>query len=79
MGTYAFLAPEDPSPPTVPPSLWRLARLNNMNGLNEVVPGVHQVRDYDLSTSRLSMKRVAGRPRDLVGLDDLHAAQPPPA
>ena len=49
MDSYAFVDPEDPSPETVHPSLWRLAQLNNMHGLYEVVPGVYQVRGYDLS------------------------------
>lgn len=49
MDSYGFVDPEDPSPETVHPSLWRLAQLNNMHGLYEVVPGVYQVRGYDLS------------------------------
>jgi alkyl sulfatase BDS1-like metallo-beta-lactamase superfamily hydrolase len=49
MDSFAFVDPEDPSPETVHPSLWRLAQLNNMHGLYEVVPGVYQVRGYDLS------------------------------
>ncbi len=46
--SYAFLDPED-APATVNPSLWRHARLNMHNGLFEVVPGVYQVRGFDLS------------------------------
>jgi alkyl sulfatase BDS1-like metallo-beta-lactamase superfamily hydrolase len=49
MDSFAFVDPEDPSPESVHPSLWRLAQLNNMHGLYEVVPGVYQVRGYDLS------------------------------
>lgn len=49
MDSYGFVDPEDPAPETVHPSLWRLAQLNNMHGLYEVVPGVYQVRGYDLS------------------------------
>ncbi len=49
MDSYGFLDPEDPSPATVHPSLWRLAQLNGIHGLFEVVPGVYQVRGYDLS------------------------------
>jgi alkyl sulfatase BDS1-like metallo-beta-lactamase superfamily hydrolase len=49
MDSYAFVDPEDPSPETVHPSLWRMAQLNGMHGLYEVVPGVYQVRGYDLS------------------------------
>jgi alkyl sulfatase BDS1-like metallo-beta-lactamase superfamily hydrolase len=49
MDSYAFVDPEDHSPDTVHPSLWRLAQLNGMHGLYEVTPGVYQVRGYDLS------------------------------
>lgn len=45
---YDFLDGEE-APPTVNPSLWRQARLNMNNGLFEVVPGVYQVRGFDLS------------------------------
>ncbi|MGB5104024.1 MAG: alkyl sulfatase dimerization domain-containing protein [Steroidobacteraceae bacterium] len=48
---YGFLAGE--APPTVNPSLWRQARLNALNGLFEVVPGIHQVRGYDLANMTL--------------------------
>jgi alkyl sulfatase BDS1-like metallo-beta-lactamase superfamily hydrolase len=52
--------PEDPggissgeacprAPDTVHPSLWRVAQLNGMHGLFEVVPGIYQVRGYDIS------------------------------
>ncbi len=37
------------APDSVHPSLWRQARLNNRHGLFEVVPGVYQVRGYDLA------------------------------
>jgi alkyl sulfatase BDS1-like metallo-beta-lactamase superfamily hydrolase len=53
MDSFAFVDPEDPSPETVHPSLWRLAQLNNMHGLYEVVTGVYQVRGYDLSNVTL--------------------------
>lgn len=46
---YAFLAPGNPSPDTVHPSLWRHAQLNHHRGLFEVIPGVWQVRGYDIS------------------------------
>ncbi len=36
-------------PDTVSPSLWRQARLCAKDGLYEVVPGIYQVRGYDLS------------------------------
>jgi alkyl sulfatase BDS1-like metallo-beta-lactamase superfamily hydrolase len=45
---YGFLAAEAP-PPTVHPSLWRLARLNAIHGLFEVVPGVYQLRGFALA------------------------------
>ncbi len=34
---------------TVNPSLWRQGQLNAKHGLFEVVPGIYQVRNYDLS------------------------------
>lgn len=48
MEAYAF-AREAQAPPTVHPSLWRIAHLNTAHGLFEVVPGVYQVRGYDIS------------------------------
>lgn len=44
---YAFMG--DIAPPTVNPSLWRQARLNNIHGLFKVTDGVYQVRGYDLA------------------------------
>ena len=41
------------APPTVNPSLWRQAQLDNQHGLFEVVPGIWQVRGYDLSNMTL--------------------------
>jgi alkyl sulfatase BDS1-like metallo-beta-lactamase superfamily hydrolase len=41
------------APPTVNPSLWRQARLNREHGLYELVPGVYQVRGYDLANLSL--------------------------
>ncbi|BBH70355.1 beta-lactamase-like protein [Actinoplanes sp. OR16] len=46
-GTYGFLAGEAPA--TVNPSLWRQSQLTAVHGLFEVVPGIYQVRGYDLS------------------------------
>ena len=40
---------EGDAPPSVNPSLWRQAQLNNVHGLFEVVPGIYQVRGYDIS------------------------------
>jgi alkyl sulfatase BDS1-like metallo-beta-lactamase superfamily hydrolase len=53
MDSYAFVGAHDDPPETVHPSLWRLARLNWMHGLFEVVPGIYQVRGYDLSNMTL--------------------------
>lgn len=44
---YAFL--ESHAPPTVNPSLWRLAQLNAVHGLFKVVDGLYQVRGYSLA------------------------------
>jgi len=49
---YQFLASED-APPTVNPSLWRQSRLNMHHGLFEVVPGVYQVRGFDIANMTL--------------------------
>jgi alkyl sulfatase BDS1-like metallo-beta-lactamase superfamily hydrolase len=43
----------DGTPDTVHPSLWRMARLNGIHGLFEVVPGIYQVRGYDISNMTL--------------------------
>jgi alkyl sulfatase BDS1-like metallo-beta-lactamase superfamily hydrolase len=53
MDSYAFIDPESDSPETVHPSLWRMARLNAIHGLFEVVPGIYQVRGYDISNMTL--------------------------
>ncbi|GAA4843667.1 alkyl sulfatase dimerization domain-containing protein [Luteimicrobium xylanilyticum] len=45
--TYDFL--QGDAPDTVNPSLWRQAQLNAVQGLFEVVPGIYQVRGFDLS------------------------------
>lgn len=45
---YRFLDGEH-APPTVNPSLWRMARLNLNHGLFKVVTGVYQVRGLDLA------------------------------
>ncbi|MCK6555880.1 MBL fold metallo-hydrolase [Candidatus Binatia bacterium] len=44
---YAFES--GPAPPSVNPSLWRQAQLNNLHGLFRVTEGVYQVRGYDLA------------------------------
>jgi len=45
---YEFLTAEQ-APDTVNPSLWRQAQLNCRHGLFEVVPGLYQVRGFDIS------------------------------
>ncbi len=55
---YGFLN-EEKVPDTVHPSLWRLARLNAINGLFEVVPGVYQVRGLALANVTL-IERATG-------------------
>ena len=45
--SYRFLAGD--APDTVNPSLWRQSILVAMDGLFEVVPGIYQVRGFDLS------------------------------
>ena len=49
---YGFLSDQEAAP-TVNPSLWRLARLNMSHGLFEVVPGVYQVRGFDIANMTL--------------------------
>lgn len=46
---YRFVEQQTDTPDTVNPSLWRQTRLNNLYGLYEVIPGIYQVRGYDLS------------------------------
>ena len=41
------------SPNTINPLLYRHARLNNINGLFEVGPGIYQVRGYDITAMSL--------------------------
>jgi alkyl sulfatase BDS1-like metallo-beta-lactamase superfamily hydrolase len=48
LAPYAFLAQPD-APPSVNPSLWRMAQLNLNNGLFEVTDRIYQVRAYDIS------------------------------
>ncbi len=52
MTPYAFQNEESP-PATVHPSLWRQSRLNLGHGLFEVVPGVYQVRGFDIANMTL--------------------------
>lgn len=48
--SFEFINKEDHKnePDTVNPSLWRQSKLNNYHGLFEVVPGLYQVRGFDL-------------------------------
>lgn len=48
---FDFVAGE--VPPTVNPSLWRQARLNNQVGLFEVTEGIWQLRGFDLANMTL--------------------------
>ncbi|KAI9007854.1 beta-lactamase-like protein [Hyaloraphidium curvatum] len=47
MEAYAFLEAECPD--TANPSLWRQSQLNIKAGLFEVVPGIYQLRGFDIS------------------------------
>lgn len=49
LARYAFIGEDTPAPDTVNPSLWRQARLNAIDGLFEVAPGLWQARGYDIS------------------------------
>ncbi|MBU4315817.1 MAG: MBL fold metallo-hydrolase [Proteobacteria bacterium] len=51
--TAAFSFLQGDSPSSVNPSLWRQAKLNNINGLFEVTPGIYQVRGFDLANMTL--------------------------
>ncbi|MBY5921673.1 alkyl/aryl-sulfatase [Ferrimonas balearica] len=48
---FDFLA--EAAPDTANPSLWRQAQLNNLRGLFEVVPGIYQLRGFDLANMTL--------------------------
>ena len=62
---YAFLADEH-APPTVNPSLWRLARLNLNHGLFQVTDRIYQIRGFDIS----NMTVIEGD-RGLIVIDPL--------
>ncbi|MBE9376424.1 MBL fold metallo-hydrolase [Saccharopolyspora sp. HNM0983] len=61
---WSFL--EQPCPDTANASLWRQSRLNAEDGLFEVVPGVFQIRGFDIS----NMTLVEGE-RGVVVIDPL--------
>jgi len=46
---YSFITEGAAAPATVNPSLWRQSQLISMSGLFEVVEGIYQVRNQDLS------------------------------
>lgn len=52
MEEFSFLDNET-CPDTVNPLLYRHARVNKINGLFEVAPGIYQVRGYDLTSMSL--------------------------
>jgi len=52
MADYAFLE-QDTAPASVNPSLWRQSQLNCRHGLFEVVPGIYQIRGFDISNMTL--------------------------
>jgi len=66
---YRFLDGED-APPTVNPSLWRMARLNMNHGLFEVATGVYQVRGFDIA----NMTVIEGA-HGLIVIDPLTATE----
>ncbi|MEM6722504.1 MAG: alkyl sulfatase dimerization domain-containing protein [Bacteroidota bacterium] len=47
LNRYEFLKAEAPA--TVNPSLWRQSQLNSIHGLFEVMPGIYQIRGFDLA------------------------------
>ncbi|WP_338304315.1 MULTISPECIES: alkyl/aryl-sulfatase [unclassified Erythrobacter] len=59
------------APATVNPSLWRQSQLTAIHGLFEVVPGIYQIRGYDLSVMTL----IAGQTGWIV-IDPLLTAAP---
>jgi len=69
---YAFV--EGDAPPSVNPSLWRQARLNGIQGLFEVAPGIHQVRGYDLANLTLIQGRTGWILVDPLGSRETAAA-----
>ena len=66
---YEFLDREEPAA-TVNPNLWRQARLNRIHGLFEVVPGIYQVRGFDIA----NITFIEGA-EGLIALDALSRAE----
>ncbi len=50
---YSFLDDYEKAPDTVNPSLWENTKNNHYYGLFEVVPGIYQVRGYDMANLTL--------------------------
>jgi alkyl sulfatase BDS1-like metallo-beta-lactamase superfamily hydrolase len=72
LDAYAFI--EGEAPPTVNPSLWRQARLDGHHGLFEVVPGIWQLRGYDLSNMTLIEGRTGWIVVDPLTVEETAAA-----
>ncbi|HEX6978914.1 MAG TPA: alkyl sulfatase dimerization domain-containing protein [Alphaproteobacteria bacterium] len=69
-GQYGFIQEDAPAPDSVNPSLWRQSQLINISGLFEVVDGIYQVRNQDLS----NMTIIEGR-EGIVVVDPLVSAE----
>src|ERR1700720_3079460 len=69
LSDYEFLAAEE-APATVNPSLWRMAQLNRVSGLFQVIDRIYQLRGLDLA----NMTIIEGD----TGLIILEGAQPRP-
>ncbi len=67
---YGFLQ-SDEAPPSVHPSLWRIAQLNCRHGLFEVTERVYQVRGFDIA----NMTIVEGE-TGIIVIDTLTSAEP---
>ncbi|HVV40502.1 MAG TPA: alkyl sulfatase dimerization domain-containing protein [Nitrobacter sp.] len=70
MSDYDFLK-SDAVPATVNPSLWRQSQLNCRHGLFEVVPGIYQIRGFDIS----NMTLIEGKTGVIV-IDPLVSVEP---
>ena len=69
---YAFV--DGAAPASVNPSLWRQTKLNDVHGLFEVAPGIHQVRGYDLANMSLIDGRTGWIVVDPLGSAETSAA-----
>lgn len=66
MAPYAYQANTVTAPNTINPSLWRQARLNQINGLFKVLDGIYQVRAFDMSNMT-----IIEAPEGLIIIDPL--------